>query len=371
MIKRMIIMLLLVALVLGGVFGFQIFKGKMIAKYMAAAGNPAQTVSTSKATSEDWQPKLDAIGTIRAINGADLSFEVPGIVETIAFESGSDIEAGATLVHLRAEDDIAHLHSLEAAAKLAGITLERDQKQLKAQAIAQATVDADEANLNSANAQVAEQQAVVDKKTLKAPFAGHLGIRQIDLGQYLNAGVAIVTLQQLDPIYVDFTLPERALNQIASGQKVRATIEASPSDVFDGEITSINSKVDEATRNIQVRATFKNPDHKLLPGMFANISIDTGKPQHYVTLPQAAITYNPYGNTVFLVDASTPDKPTAKQTFVTTGDTRGDQIAVLTGVKDGDEVVTSGQLKLHNGSPLKINNDLQPTNDVNPKPEDK
>lgn len=370
MIKRMIVMLLVVALVLGGVFGYKMFVGVMIKKYMAAGGAPVQTVSTTKASAQDWQPKLEAIGSLRAYNGADMSSEVSGIVQSISFESGSEVQKDTVLLQLRADDDIAKLHALQAAEKLAAINLERDQKQLKVQAISQSTVDTDAATLDTAKAQTNAQQALVDKKTVKAPFTGHLGIRQVDVGQYLQPGTPIVTLQQLDPIYVDFTLPEQALAQIATGQKATAMIDALQGVGFDGTIDSINSKIDEATRSIQVRATFKNPDHKLLPGMFAKVAIEVGAPQHAITLPQAAITFNPYGNTVYLVDNTDAAKPVAHQSFVTTGSTRGDQVAVLTGVKEGDEVVTSGQIKLRNGTPIKINNEIQPSNDANPKPQD-
>ena len=371
MTKRMILMLLAVTLVLGGVFGFKVFQGIMVKKFMASMGSPAQTVATAKAENLEWQPTQDAVGSVRAVNGADLSSEIAGIVEAVQFDSGGDVEQGVTLVHLRDEDDVAKLHALEATAKLAEITYQRDLKQLPVRAVSQATVDSDAAALDSAKAQVVAQQAVVNKKTIKAPFAGHLGIRQVDVGQYLNPGAVVVTLQQLDPVYVDFTLPEQALPSISTGQKITTKVTAYAGQVFDGEITSINSKVDEATRNIQVRATFKNPDHKLLPGMFASLSINNGAVQKYITLPQTAITFNPYGNTVYVVDSSTPDKPVAKQVFVTTGNTRGDQIAVLTGLKEGDEVVTAGQIKLRNGAPVKVNNEIQPKSDANPKPEDK
>jgi membrane fusion protein (multidrug efflux system) len=369
--KRMILMLLAVALVLGGVFGYKMFGSMMMKKAILAGGMPAQTVSTIKAAAEDWQPKLEAVGSLRAINGADLSSEVAGIVQSISFESGSDAEKDTVLLQLRVADDIAKLHALEAAEKLAAITYERDLKQLKAQAISQATVDSDAATLDSAKAQTAAQQAIVDKKIIKAPFAGHLGIRYVDVGQYLQPGASIVTLQQLDPIYVDFTLPEQSLPQIATGQKVAASVAALRGAPVDGVIDAINAKVDEATRSIQVRASFKNPEHKLLPGMFANVAIEVGTPQRVLTLPQTAITYNPYGNTVYIVDNHDPAKPVALQSFVTTGTTRGDQVAVLSGVKEGDEIVTSGQIKLRNGAPIKVNNDIQPSNDANPKPEDR
>ena len=309
--KRMVIMLIAVVLILGGIFGYKIFSGMMMKKYMMSMGAPAQTVAAAKAASADWQPQLQAVGSLRAVQGADLSSEVAGIVEDIKFDSGSEAEAGAVLVQLRAEDDIAKLQSLQAATKIAQINYDRDQKQLKVQAVSQATVDGDAATLASAQAQEAEQQAIVDKKTIRAPFAGHLGIRAVDTGQYLNPGTMIVTLQQLDPIYVDFTLPEQSLTQISIGQKVTATVDAHADKTFDGEISAINSKVDESTRNIQVRATFKNPDHLLLPGMFAKVTIDVGQPTHYVTLPQTAITFNPYGSTVYLVVQKTDDSQKA------------------------------------------------------------
>lgn len=368
MTKRMILMLIAVTVVLGLVFGTKIFQGIMIGKFMKSMGAPPQTVSSIKATVEEWQPKLQAVGSLRAVNGADLSAELAGIVQNINFESGTDAEKDAVLIQLRADDEIAKLRALEATAKLAEITLDRDLKQLKTSAISQATVDNDRANLQSAKAQVAQQQAIVDKKTIKAPFAGRLGIRKVDVGQYINPGAVLVTLQQLDPIYVDFTLPEQAMTQIKAGLKVTASVDAYPDTKFEGEITSINSKVDEATRNIQARATFKNSEHKLLPGMYALVDIETGEAQRHITLPQTAISFNPYGSTVYLVEKGEGDKLQAKQAFVTTGLTRGDQIAVLTGVKEGDEVVTSGQLKLRNGAPIIINNEIQPLNDPNPRP---
>jgi membrane fusion protein (multidrug efflux system) len=305
---------------------------------------------------------------LRAVNGADMSSELSGIVEKINFDSGADVEAGAPLIELRAEDDIAKLHALEANAKLAEITWQRDQKQLKAQAVAQATVDNDAAVLASAKAQVAEQQAIVDKKVIKAPFAGHLGVRHVDLGQYLSPGTAIVSLQQLDPIYVDFSMPEQALTRLDPGQTVTLHSDAFPGQSFSGKITALNSKVDEATRNLSVRATFENPDHKLLPGMFGSISVDVEKPVKYLTLPQTAIVFNTFGNTVYLVSEGDDGKKTVTQSVVTTGETRGDQVAILSGVKEGDEVVTSGQVKLRNGMAVSINNENQPPADANPTP---
>ena len=371
MIKRMILMIIAVVVIIGGMIGFKFMMAMGTKKFLSTMPVPAQTVSTLHATTQDWQQELDAVGSLRAVNGVDLSPEVAGVVEALSFDSGADVEAGAVLVHLRDTSETAQLRALEASAKLAQTTLDRDTKQLKAQAVSQATVDADLASLNSANAQVEAQQSALNKKTIRAPFAGHLGLRQVDIGQFLNAGAVIVTLQQLDPIYVDFNLPEQALTRVSVGQKISAHADALPQTSFEGEISAVNAKIDEATRNIQVRATFKNPDRKLLPGMFAHVAVTTGDPQKFVTLPQTAITYNPYGNTVFLVAHDDKGNPVAQQSFVTTGATRGDQIAVLSGVKEGDEVVTSGQLKLRNATPLTINNEIQPKNDEKPQPKDK
>ena len=375
MIKRMLVMLVLVGAVLGGVFGFKTFVDEKVKEFMAGAGNPPQTVSTAQAAITQWQPQLEAVGSLRAVRGADLSLEVPGVVEEINFQSGDEVQVGAVLLRLRGDDEIAKLESLEAVARLSQITYDRDVKQLRAQAISQAVVDNDEANLRNNKAQVAQQKAIVDKKILRAPFAGQLGIRQVDLGQYLGAGTAIVTLQSLTPIYVDFLLPQQAFDQIKVGQSVAAKVDAYPGKAFAGAITAINPRVDAATRNVQVRVTLDNADHKLLPGMYATVDIDTGAPQHLVTLPQTAISYNPYGNLVYLVDDKGKDaagKPLliARQTFVTTGATRGDQVSILKGVKEGDVVVTGGQMKLRNGSPLLINNTVKPLDDPHPAPVD-
>jgi membrane fusion protein (multidrug efflux system) len=369
--RRMVIMLAAVAIVFGGIFGFQAFKAAMIKKFMSSMGQPPQTVTETKAGYSQWQPNIEAVGSLRAVKGTDLSVEVSGVVGSISFDSGDDVEQGAVLLKLRSDDDTAKLESLQATAALNEITYERDQKQFKIQAVSQATIDADAANVKNANAQVAQQQAILDKKTLRAPFAGHLGIRAVDLGQYLGAGTVIVTLQALDPIFVDFFVPQQAIAQVRLGQSVALKIDAYRDQTFAGEISAINPKIDASSRNVQVRATLKNADHKLIPGMYATIDIASGAPQNYITLPQTAITFSPYGDTVYVVDDKGKDaagKPQliARQSFVTTGATRGDQIAVLKGVNEGDSIVTSGQIKLHNGSTVLIDNSIQPTADASP-----
>jgi membrane fusion protein, multidrug efflux system len=375
MTKRMVFMLIAVGIVLGGVFGFQAFKGVMIKKFMSTMAAPPQTVSTAMAGTQEWQPQIEAVGSLRAVNGADMSFEVAGIVKEIRFKSGDDVAAGDILLTLRSDDDLGKLAALQATAELSEINYQRDQQQFRIKAVSQATVDADAANLKNAKAQVAEQQAVVDKKTLRAPFAGHLGVRAVDIGQYIGAGTAVVTLQALDPIYVDFFLPQQSLNQVRLEQALTIKIDTYPKQDFTGTITAINPKVDTATRNVQVRATLRNPDRKLLPGMYATVDIAAGSKQRYVTLPQTAVAYNPYGETVFIVDDKGKDAKgqpqlIARQTFITTGPTRGDQVAVITGVEQGQTIVTAGQVKLHNGTPVVIDNTIQPTADANPLPVD-
>lgn len=371
----MIIMLVIAVVVFGGVFGFQAFKNAKIKEFMAAFSAPPQTVATTTAQTSEWRNQASAVGSLRAVNGADLALEVGGIVDSISFKSGDVVKAGDVLLSLRSTDDVARLEALKATAELAQINYDRDVKQLKIQAVSQAQVDADLANLNNAKAQVAQQQAVVDKKTLKAPFDGKLGIRNVDVGQYINAGTAVVNLQALDPVYADFYLPQQMLDQLKVGQKVEVKIDTYPDLVFPGEISAIDPKVAVNSRNLQIRATLPNKEHKLLPGMYATIEVDTGNPKQYVTLPQSAITYNSYGATVFLVDNKGKDqqghdKLVARQTFVTTGPTRGDQVAIVKGVNSGDVVVTAGQVKLRNGTPLIVNNQIQPSNDPNPKPTD-
>jgi membrane fusion protein (multidrug efflux system) len=371
MTKRMIIMLIAVGIVLGLTFGFQTFKAHMIKQVMAKLANPPQTVSTITAGEQEWQPQVSAIGTLRAENGAALSLQQPGIVGQIDFKSGDDVQSGQVLLRLRSEDDVAKLESLQATAQLAKVNYDRDQRQFRVQAVAQATIDSDQATLKADQAQVAQQQALVDQKILRAPFAGHLGIRQVDLGQYLAAGTQVVTLQALDPLFVDFYLPQQALAHVHVGDVVGVSVDTWQGTAFPGKIVAINPQVDPTSRNVQIRATLGNADHRLLPGMFATLDINIGGRERQITLPQTAVAYNSYGDTVYLVlekgaDANGKQRLVAQQTFVTTGATRGDQVAILKGVKQGDVVVSAGQIKLHNDAPVVINNSVQPSDSPHP-----
>ena len=370
--RRMVIMLLSVGLLFFLVFGFGTFKSIMIAKFLAGYANQVQTVATMTAGEQPWQPNLQSVGSVSAVNGAAISAEIGGIVDTIHFASGQDVRKGALLLTLRENNDPAVLAQLQAQAALAAITAARDAKQLAANAISRAQLDSDRAQLASAQAQVAAQQALMQEKTIRAPFAGRLGINLVNVGQYLAAGTAIVNLEQLNPVHVDFHLPQAAVSQLAVGQKVDVAVDAYPGQVFSGTITALDSSIDVATRSIAVRATLDNAKLLLRPGMFGTITVSTGAPQSFVTLPQTAITYNSYGDTVYVVskgkDAKGNPDLVANQVFVTLGDTRGDQVAVLTGVQPGDVVVVAGQVKLRNGALVAINNKLLPSNDPNPTP---
>jgi len=373
LLKPFLIVVVLMGLLLGAIFGFQAFKGKMIGKFMAKSAATPQTVATVIVKPSDWQTQLQASGTLRAVRGADLSAQASGVVDEIKFDSGNSVAAGTVLLRLRLNDDGAKLQQLQAASELAAQTLKRDQEQFDAQAVSQATIDTDTSSLKSARAQVVAQQALIDEKVVRAPFAGKLGIRQVDLGQYLSAGTTIVTLQALDPILIDFYLPQQALSSIKLGQKVNAAVDTYPGVAFEGVIESINSKVDTTSRNVQVRASFHNVDHRLVPGMYANVSVNFGASESHQTLPSAAITYSPYGDTVYVVEHGGNDadgKPTliTNQRFVKLGPTRGDQVAVLTGVKEGDEIVVGGQIKLRNGTRVVVDNSVKPTDTATPNP---
>ena len=393
MTKRMLIMIgvvVLVVVLLG--FGFYLHTQKLI----AASPKPyPQTVTATKVSSQDWQPALAAVGSVVPVRGVDVTTEIAGLVREIHFKSGQDVKKGDILVELNADSDKAQLDALNAAAELSASVLKRDKAQFDAQAIAQAQVDADSADLKSKRALAAQQQAIIDKKTIRAPFSGKLGITTVNPGQYVNPGDKIVTLQTIDPIYVDFNLPQKQIGALQVGQVVNVTSDGFAGVTFPGKITAISPKVDTATRNVVVEATLSNPKRQLLPGMFANASVEVGDKKHYLTLPQTAITYNPYGSTVFVVmtadeaaaagrdaaasgAASAPAPATAasgsglvvQQAFVTTGETRGDQVAILKGLKEGQQVVTSGQLKLKNGTSIKIDNSVVPANSPNPTPQE-
>jgi membrane fusion protein (multidrug efflux system) len=297
-------------------------------------------------------------------------------VQTVPIKSGQDVKQGELLIKLNDASDVAQLNSLKAMADLAKVINERDKQQLAIQAISTNVFDTSKADAKSKQAQVDAQIALVAKKNLKAPFSGRVGIVSINPGQYINSGDKLLTLQTLDPIFVDFTLPQSNAEQIQVGQDVVVATDAFKGANFVGKITAVSPKVDINTRNIQIEAQIANPDKKVLTGMFANVNIKLGDEVKLLTMPQTAVTYNPYGSTVFIAKPTgkkdKQGKPAleAQQVFVTTGPTRGDQVAILKGVDEGAIVVTSGQLKLKNGTPLIVNNKVLPANSPNPQPQE-
>jgi len=374
--RRMTIMLCGVFLLLGLIFGFNQLKTFMIKYFIASMGLPPATVSTMVIETTAWQPKLSSVGNVRAFRGVELSTEIGGLVQNVLIKSGVDVKEGDLLIKLNDISDVAQLNSLKALADLAKVINERDLQQLEIQAISKNVFDTSKADAKSKQAQVEQQTALVAKKNLKAPFSGRVGIVMINPGQFVNPGDKLLTLQTLDPIFVDFNLPQSNAEQIQVGQEIVVTTDAFKGSSFTGKVTAVSPKVDTNTRNIQIEAQLANPDKKILPGMFANVNIKLGDEMKMLTLPQTAVTYNPYGSTVFIAkptgkkDKQGKPELEAQQVFVTTGPTRGDQVAILKGVDEGATVVTSGQLKLKNGTPLIVNNKVLPANSPNPQPQE-
>jgi membrane fusion protein (multidrug efflux system) len=364
--KQMTIMLLLVGVFFGVIFGWKEFNHLMNQYRIARQGAPVITVSTMLAKEALWQPALVAVGSLRARLGVNVTTELAGMVETISFTPGAAVKQGDLLVQLNAAPELGQLHSLQAQVELAKITYIRDQAQYAAHAVSKQTLDTDFWTLKNLQAQVEEQAGVVAKKTIRAPFSGQLGINQVNPGQYLNTGDVVTALQTLDPLYADFYLPQQDLALVNVGQKIQLTVDTYPDKKFDGMITTIQPMVDTSNRNVQVEATIPNPDALLKPGLFTQVTVHVNSQQQYVTLPHSALTFNSYGTIVYVVKRTEPKagdhqpEGVVTQTFVTVGATRAEQIAIINGVKPGDEVVTSGQLKLKNGSHIKVNNKLQP-----------
>jgi membrane fusion protein (multidrug efflux system) len=370
--KVMIKMLVILAIVFGAIFAYKMIGGLIFSKYAAAHKNPTISVSTTKATYQMWQPQLKAVGTMRAVRGVNVTAELAGMVRTIYFKPGSDVKEGDLLVELNIDPDVALLHSLEAQSELNTINFRRDSAQYAINAVSKAVVDTDAANLKSGEAQVAEQAALVNKKIIRAPFTGRLGVSAVNPGQYITPGNTMVNLQALTPIYVDFYVPQQEVAKLVTGLDVTVTSDSYPKQVFTGKITTIEPMVDLGTRNIKVEATLNNPHYYLLPGMFVNVTLNSGPAARYITLPQTAINFNTYGEIAYIVNPVDKNKSNAStltvaQKLVTVGESRGDQIVVLSGIKEGDVVVTAGQLKLKNGSPVKINNQILPNNNPSPQ----
>jgi len=334
---------------------------------------PPEAVTTAVARQESWPASLNAIGTVNAIQGVTVSADLPGVVDRIEFESGRKVAAGAVLVRLDTKQEQAQLTAAEAQRELTRLNLERARDLRDKKVLAQSEYDRAAAEAQQAEARVVEIRATIARKTIRAPFSGALGIRQVNVGQYLAAGAPVVPLQSLDPIYVDFTVPQQAVASVAPGVEVRVGAEGS-AETTPGKVTAVDSVIDPATRNVHVQATFSNKDGRLHPGMFVKAQVVTGASAPIVALPASAVSYAPYGDSVFVVKEMKDAKGNAyrgvAQQFVKLGPGRGDLVAVVSGVAPGAEVVTSGVFKLRNGAAVLVDNSVKPGESAAPKPED-
>jgi membrane fusion protein (multidrug efflux system) len=345
MVKRMILMLSVMAAIIAGL-GFVKFKQIQTAMAEGAAFQPPpEAVTTIVAAMDEWPSTQSAIGTTAPVQGVTVSADLPGIVDRIRFESGRAVQEGEVLVELDTRQERAQLAAAEAQRDLAQLNFKRMENLVEDGAIARADYDRAAAEQKSTEARVGEIRATIERKVIHAPFSGVLGIRQVHLGQYLSAGDPVVSLQALDPIYVNFGVPQQEAGQLKAGRRVRLTADNLDNVVLTGRVTALDSVVDETTRNVRVQATFANPNGKLRPGMFVQVEATAGASQSIIALPASAISYAPYGDSVFVVsDMKDPaGKPYrgVRQQFVKLGATRGDQIAVVSGVKAGEEIVTS------------------------------
>ena len=373
MAKRMFAMLMATAMFVAAL-GFVKFKQIQSAVGQAAAFQPPpEAVTTIVAADERWPATITAIGTIAAVQGVTVSADLPGTVDTISFDSGQAVREGAVLAVLDTRQERAQLAAADAQRELARLNLERMQGLLNERVISPAEFDRATADYRQSDARVGEIRAAIERKTIRAPFSGILGIRHVNLGQYLSGGDALVTLQSLNPIYVNFGVPQQVMAQVRAGRSVRVTTDDLGGVEFTGRLTAVDSVVDESTRNVQAQATLANPGGKLRPGMFVQAEVGVGASSAVVSLPASAINYAPYGDSVFVVtdltDHSGKTYRGVRQQIVKLGSARGDQIAILSGVKAGDEVVTSGVFKLRNGAAVLVNNKVRPGNNPSPKPE--
>ncbi|HET7537740.1 MAG TPA: efflux RND transporter periplasmic adaptor subunit [Candidatus Didemnitutus sp.] len=333
---------------------------------------PPSAVATTEAKATPWSPSLRSIGTLAPVEGVTLSADAEGAVVKIYAENGAAVKAGDPLIELDSSVEAAQLAAADARTELARVNLERTRELLSRNAISKSELDTSDAVYKQAVADAGALKALIEKKTVRAPFSGRVGIRQVNLGQYISKGRALLPLQKLDPIYVNFSVPQRQLPELSIGRKVNITIDAFAGKTFEGTISAINSEVDAATRNISVQATMANPDEQLRSGMFAQVEVELPSGSEKIALPATAINYAPYGNSVFVVEKMKGQDGKeylgVRQQFVKLGDTRGDLVAVEEGVKPGEQIVTAGVFKLRNGMHVEVNNNYQPSSNPAPKP---
>lgn len=360
-------MFVLMGSIASGIMGFQLYKSFKIKEFMKKNSEIPVTVSAEQIKFQEWQPQIKATGTLIADQGSEIVPEVSGMVEKVYFNSGDYVKAGDLLLDLKSDVERAQLESLKAQVEIAKITYKRDQEQMKAQALSQAKVDEDFYDLKDKQAQQKEIEAVLDKKRIRAPFKGRLGICNLNVGDYLNVGDEIVTLQDTSKLLINFSLPQQKISEVKIGQKLQMRFDGYPDQVFSGKVTSINPKVDLDTRSVLIEARVESSSTDLLPGFFCSIELYIDSPKFFLTLPQTALEFNPYGTLVYVIqerdhDEKIPQK-IAVQRFVTVGDKRGDQVAIIKGLKEGEWIVTGGQMKLKNKTPVEINNTVVPSNE--------
>ncbi|MDQ2077768.1 efflux RND transporter periplasmic adaptor subunit [Marinimicrobium sp. ABcell2] len=371
MAKRMILMLVAVGILFGGIFGYKAVGNYFMNQFFDDMPVAPATITATEVTEAEWRPEATAVGTFMAVNGAQLTSEANGIVTGIHFENGARVTQGQRLVSMDIEADEAELERLQAVERLALVELNRHERLYRENNISESELQRRESEAAQASAAVKTQEARIRQKTIRAPFDGISGIRQVNLGQYVGAGSPVVSVQSLDPIFLNFTLPERRLPLLHVGQQVNARADAYPETTFTGEITAIEPSIQESTRTFLVQATFANADLLLRPGMFGRAQVDIGEPDTVKLVPQTAIQFNPYGNSVFIIREDDDGTLRSHQRFVMTGERRGDLITVVDGLEVGDRIATSGLLKLRTGSVVIIsdNGDVAPTAELDPQPE--
>jgi membrane fusion protein (multidrug efflux system) len=372
--KRMVVMLMGMAGLVGVLGVVKVLQVQAAIAQASSFRPPPEAVTTIVAAEAPWPETLRAIGTVAAVHGVTVSADLPGLVESIAFDSGRSVRAGEVLVRLDVRQERAQLAAAEAQRELTRLNLERARGLLEQGIVSKAVYDQAVAEHKQAEARVGEIGATIERKQIRASFSGILGIRQVDLGQYLSGGDPIVSLQSLDPVYVNFSVPQQDVAEARVGREVRVSAKGLADEALAGRITAVNSIVDDATRNVQVQATLANPQGRLRPGMFVEAQVLVGESRPVVALPASAISYAPYGDSVFVVDDMKGPNGRSyrgvRQQFVKLGSARGDQVAVVSGLGAGEEVVTSGAFKLRNGAAVRVDNDVQPSDDPAPTPED-
>lgn len=357
--SRFLIVIIFLGVVLGGIFGYKFYQFGQMQEQMSQPQPPTQ-ISATKARTESWTPAIKAVGSVEAVNGIEVANEVPGVIEAINFESGDEIKQGDVLIRLNAEIDEAALRTRRAEAQLAEQEFQRVSDLLPKRAISQSQYDEAKANFDAARARVNEAEAQLSKKVIRAPFDGTLGIRMVDQGEYIATGTPIVEVNMLDPIYVDYTLSEKDLPKVATGYPVVATVAAVPEQTFEGKVSAINTSVNPETRTVRIRATLDNPENQLRPGMFTTIQTRQPNDNKVVTVPRTAISYNTYGDFVFVVEENDNGDLTVNRRTITTGETRDTRAAVLSGLEAGETVVSKGLLRLRAGQKVEIQKDEQP-----------